>query len=1360
VPEKASPSTLAKEIGRELTFRFAGVFSHRLVTSVGHKLGANMHEWPAGLKEVVLAGLALLLVGFGASPVAAQEQNSRPTDAQIAQAIANLHPVPPDIRNPTRGELGLIYSTSRQAATPLGSYLRLSAFERLIAELEVSFGPEHPLVGAVHLRFADELANAQEVERAEAMLDRAQAIIAKRMEADDLFHLLVMDARQYLSYLRGDHLAQLAVAEAMQKRAGNDFADHVDAQILSRRALGWAHFELGNYAEAVRHGEQQIALIESKADGPGAQLSSAIAAQARRLVAAGRLIDAKALIEARGGTEHLDEMQQRYAIASLARARGAVFEAELAFEDAKREYETAYRIYSAADFMDATPIPSTIPADKGSHAAVRSALELKRLEVRKHNSAGMLKGGWRQDDWIELDLGKDEIVGDGPLLSTNLLERNNPFPVKGPLQAMAARFNGFSHALGLEDHELAARFWRDLVAYRERSTGKDSVRVGEALVDLAGGMMAATRPFAAREEALKAIAILKGHLAEDHPSLVRARTLAALGLSRQGRGKEAVSEIEATLEVAWQNPQGTKRDIMRLAIERDLQFQRERDIAGRVTFWEVWRDRVFKNPPGTGFVELERLAMGFVAVSQALVDNGECPPGAIVDQLFDMRKTLKEVDDLDTFRLTSGPFTYALLLTDQAIAEALTCSPQRGFTLTPFLEELRENQRYISVRKSSQALAARNERFARLLSQGESFGTDQTTTELAIEFAADAAYTANFQITRARGLEEAATSDDRLARVFASEGAGFDVRYGLETQLDVLWRASRVDFARGPVDENDFEENFYRRQQFDDAFKAAQLLRIDGNSQTLALASARAAAPNLQLRETVARYQTLSAELFRELSISTEPTERLQDLQNRHEALDTTIREQFPEYYDFAAPRPLSIFDARNVLGDNEGLLTIITVGEDVYVFAVSKTNGETWHKVTGGAPRVSDLVSTLRCEVDPIECGSEAVVQTRGGAGSGGQARPEAQIEGWEGFSFDRNAAYELYETLIAPVSHVFDDRFEMFRTDRLFVVTSGAISALPLSLLLTEKPQDNGYDTMGRVFLDAPWLSNRFDINYLPAVSDLRGTQQVLGQTSGFIGYGDPVLGPPKENATKGSRGEELFGTVRGSNGQPLADPAALLKLDSLLGAEQELAAVAGLFPEGSRLITKTAATEHAIKRDDAIAGAEVILFSTHGVLADPSLGTAEPGLVMTPPDAPSDLDDGLLSASEAAALDFTAELLILSACNTATEGSFSGADSLSGLARSFIFAGARSVYASHWHVSDNITKELIFIAVEIALREPELTRSEALGKAMRAIRSGAYEDGTLVKGWTPDWAHPSAWAPFVAIVTREQQEEGEGK
>ena len=95
-------------------------------------------------------------------------------------------------------------------------------------------------------------------------------------------------------------------------------------------------------------------------------------------------------------------------------------------------------------------------------------------------------------------------------------------------------------------------------------------------------------------------------------------------------------------------------------------------------------------------------------------------------------------------------------------------------------------------------------------------------------------------------------------------------------------------------------------------------------------------------------------------------------------------------------------------------------------------------------------MVALLRCDIDPVECGSGAAVQARGGG-------PEEAIQGWEGFSFDRNLAWELYNRLIRPVAYVFEQQ-ESYEepTERLYAVTSGAISALPLSVLLTAPPSD----------------------------------------------------------------------------------------------------------------------------------------------------------------------------------------------------------------------------------------------------------------------------------------------------------------
>src|SRR3990172_3225130 len=87
----------------------------------------------------------------------------------------------------------------------------------------------------------------------------------------------------------------------------------------------------------------------------------------------------------------------------------------------------------------------------------------------------------------------------------------------------------------------------------------------------------------------------------------------------------------------------------------------------------------------------------------------------------------------------------------------------------------------------------------------------------------------------------------------------------------------------------------------------------------------------------------------------------------------------------------------------------------------------------------------------------------------------------------------------------------------------------------------------------------------------------------------------------------------------------------------------------------------------------------------------GLAEPALVLTPPEKGSELDDGLLTAGEISQLKLNADWVILSACNTAAPDGTPGADGLSGLAKAFFYAGARSLLVSHWAVSSEATVAL---------------------------------------------------------------------
>jgi CHAT domain-containing protein len=154
-------------------------------------------------------------------------------------------------------------------------------------------------------------------------------------------------------------------------------------------------------------------------------------------------------------------------------------------------------------------------------------------------------------------------------------------------------------------------------------------------------------------------------------------------------------------------------------------------------------------------------------------------------------------------------------------------------------------------------------------------------------------------------------------------------------------------------------------------------------------------------------------------------------------------------------------------------------------------------------------------------------------------------------------------------------------------------------------------------------------------------------------------------------------------------------------------------------------------------------VLHFATHGALTGQVEGSAEPGLILTPPGKGAsgmqslERDDGFLTASEIATLKLDADWVILSACNTAgPQGDNS--EALTGMARSFFYAGARTLLVSHWEVGSDAAVKLTTRAFgELAARR-DIGRAEAMRVSMHELMA----KGTLLE------AHPSMWAPFVVV------------
>ena len=374
----------------------------------------------------------------------------------------------------------------------------------------------------------------------------------------------------------------------------------------------------------------------------------------------------------------------------------------------------------------------------------------------------------------------------------------------------------------------------------------------------------------------------------------------------------------------------------------------------------------------------------------------------------------------------------------------------------------------------------------------------------------------------------------------------------------------------------------------------------------------------------------------------------------------------------------------------------------------------------------------------------------TSAGAARGGQDVDPILFTGPQATPFDRSTAHRLYTELVRPVEGAFEGK------TTLISIVTGALTSLPLSVLTTAAP--TGSDVAPAVLAATPWLIDRYALATLPSVSSLEAlrchlvaepTQRSAGcpqrrgavarraETGGarlhLAAFGAPLLTGEPVNATRGSpAADDVMGEGR------LADVGRLRALPSLPGSKLELETLKTRYPDALVRIGPEA-TEHAVRAvdADALSRARFVVFSTHGLTAGSA--AAEPGLVMTPPDQATEADDGYLSASEAAQLRLDAEFVVLSACNTAASDGRPGGEGLSGLARAFFYAGARSVMVSHWEVSDAATTTLItstFADLDGERAGDPGVRARALQAGIRAVRAERR------------WAHPAYWAAFTLV------------
>ncbi|MCL6250120.1 CHAT domain-containing protein [Altererythrobacter sp. KTW20L] len=312
---------------------------------------------------------------------------------------------------------------------------------------------------------------------------------------------------------------------------------------------------------------------------------------------------------------------------------------------------------------------------------------------------------------------------------------------------------------------------------------------------------------------------------------------------------------------------------------------------------------------------------------------------------------------------------------------------------------------------------------------------------------------------------------------------------------------------------------------------------------------------------------------------------------------------------------------------------------------------------------------------------------------------RDSAQATG----AFDVEAAQDMFR-LVFPQAL----RGALEGADTLLFPASGYLARLSPAVLLAGPAADGD-------LADAPWLVRSHAIRIM-AEPGARRTEARALAGRGFLGVGAPDALPGGEDGS--------------------AFRAGTAALPPLPRAREELDALAAALGTPDPLVLAGAgATEAALAGLD-LASYGVIAFATHGLVGGELAGLDEPALLLTADDPLSKAGDGLLTASEIAAMRLDADWVILSACETAA-GESASAPGYSGLARAFVQAGARSLMLSHWRVRDDAAA---FLSVETLRRAAQgETRAGALRQAQLAL---------MARADVPQAGHPAVWAPFVIL------------
>ena len=300
------------------------------------------------------------------------------------------------------------------------------------------------------------------------------------------------------------------------------------------------------------------------------------------------------------------------------------------------------------------------------------------------------------------------------------------------------------------------------------------------------------------------------------------------------------------------------------------------------------------------------------------------------------------------------------------------------------------------------------------------------------------------------------------------------------------------------------------------------------------------------------------------------------------------------------------------------------------------------------------------------------------------------------------------LYEMLLMPVLAALPQSVH-----KLIIVPDRNLNYLPFETLSRLK---NGH-AKKRTF-----LIEDYSISYAPSAATLiqiMEKRQKNRSQKELLAIGDPIIGGNENHLGHGTKSEDFVQEYYLER---------RFVLSALPFASKEIEAISRFVPKDEkRILCREEATEGNVKKTD-LSGYKIIHFATHG-LVDERVASRS-ALVLNLNSDPS--EDGFFQLSEIYQTQLDADLVVLSACQTA-RGKMEPGEGVQGLSRGFFCAGARSVVASLWNVNDRSAAEFMKRFYQY-LRQGK-TKQDALRLTKLRMIHSRYD-------------RPYDWAPFILI------------